>query len=183
MKNGFKEETMDREYLANLILSVFLGLLVIVAVTRFGSALTPKGLFVSDPHPSSVAKSMHSDVFLTKYTIVKEPNHKVKAVFYVRNNSQQDVKNLSVLCEFYGQNGSFLDRKRWFLGAQFPAGKETSMAPPQERYVNLGTTINCSIDDLQIAKAPAFTLHRATGGGHGKDDGGTDSHSHKASGH
>ena len=185
--NGFKEAAMDRKYFANLIFSICLGLLVIFALTKMSSALTPKGLLVKDSHPSSTAKSMSSDVFLTKYTIEKELNQRVKATFFVRNSGKQDVKNVHILCEFYAQDGTFLDRKKWFLGAEFPAGKETSVAPPQERYVNVGATVNCSIDDLQIAQAPTFVLHRPAGGGHGDghgdEHGAADDHHPKASAH
>ncbi len=174
---------MSKEYWANLIFSVFLACIVIVAVAGLGSALTPKGLFVQEPSLTSETKKMLSNVFLTRSTSIKDINRRVKTEFHVRNASQQDVENLTVLCDFFDDNGSFVDRKEWFLGAVFPAGKETSVAPPQERYLNTGATKDCRIVDLHIVKAPAFTLHRPENGGHGSADSSEGGHEPKSSSH
>ena len=178
---------MGKEFWANLILGVCLVSLAIFALANFGSALTPKGLFVGDPHPTAAAKAKSKEVFLVQHSMIKDVNKRFTANFKVQNTGKEDVENVEVLCEFYGDDNTYLDQKTWLLGTTFPAGEETSYSPPQERYINFGATVKCSIIDLQVAKAPAFTLHRAEGGGHDgghdEDHGGGHGHAPAASGH
>jgi len=92
------------------------------------------------------------------------------AGFVLRNSSDQDVKNINILCEFYGADGKFLDRKTWLLSGKIPAGETMQHNSVSERFVNTRAKgLQCSLVDFDIAKAPSFVLHRASGGHGGQE--------------
>jgi hypothetical protein len=160
---------MTRQYWANLALCIVLGALAIFFVTQVGSALTPKGLFVSEPKPSHEAEKMLQDVVLTKYQIGESLGKMVEADFYIQNNSGQSVKNVSVLCEFFDENGVYRDREIWKLAETISAQHQLKISSISRRFVNTGArALHCSITDFQLVKKPAFTLDRHVGGGHGQ---------------
>ena len=160
---------MTRQYWANLALCVVLGALVIFAITRVSSALTPKGLFMEEPKPSQVAKEMMQEVLLTKYQLSESQKNMVEADFYVQNKSAQTVKNIEVMCEFFDDNGQYKDRKAWVLAETVPPMHSLKLSSVSRRFVNTSAqALNCSIVDFQVAKPPAFVLERHVGGGHGE---------------
>jgi len=173
---------MSREYWANLILCGLLAVFAIFAVTRIGSALTPKGLLVSEPEPSKEAASLLDDVKLTQFSLVRGQQRQVAAEFYIQNNSHQDVKNVNILCEFFDENGSFLDREKWILYGTFPGGKEERFTSVSDRFIHVKGPVDCLITDLQPVKDPFFKLHRSTGGGHGEAESSAEGHGESKSG-
>lgn len=167
---------MTRQYWANLALCLVLGALAIFSVTQFGSALTARGLFVSDPEPSPEAEKMLQDVVLKRYQITEGLEKMVEADFYIQNDSVQNVKNITVYCEFYDENGLYRDRQFWKLAETIPAKQAVKISLVDKRFINTGSrTLNCSITDLQVVTKPVFTLDRHAGGGHGQavDPGGS----------
>lgn len=169
---------MSREYWANLILCIILGACVIYVVSGIGSVLTPKGLLVSDPEPSEEVSSFISDVKLTQFGITHGQDRQVSAEFYIHNNTEQDVKNVQILCEFFDADGSYLDREKWILYGTFPGGTEVKSTSVSDRYIHVKGPVDCRVADLQLAGGPIFKLHRSSGGGHGETpdsgDGGHD---------
>ncbi|HER63096.1 MAG TPA: hypothetical protein ENO11_03870 [Desulfobacteraceae bacterium] len=160
---------MTRQYWANLTLCILLGTLAIFSITRVGSILTPKGLFVSEPEPSPEAENILQDVLLAKYQITEGPNNMVEADFLIQNNSDHGVKNIIVLCEFFDENGLYMDRDIWKLAETIPAMHEVQLSSLSRRFVNTGAqALKCSITDLQLAGKPFFTLERHVAGGHGQ---------------
>ncbi len=156
---------MGKKFWANLALCVVIGGIFTFAVTNISSALTPKGLFVTEPKPSAEIAALIPEVQLVNYRLSESPGRMVHADFVVRNSSDQDVKNLKVLCEFYGADGKFLDRKTWLLSGKIPAGETMQHNSVNKRFVNTRARgLQCSLVDFDIVKAPSFVLHRASGG-------------------
>ena len=167
-KTVFKEGNMTREYFANLALCIVLGAVAIFSVTQVGSALTPKGLFVSEPEPSHDAKKMMQDVILTRYQIGESTKNMVEAEFYIQNNSSQSVKNINVSCDFFDETGKFRDKKGWKLAETIPGQNQKKIVSNSKRFVNTGArALNCAITDFQLAKESFFTLNRHVAEGHG----------------
>jgi hypothetical protein len=170
---------MGKKFWANVILCVFIGGVLSVVLTNISSALTPKGLLVSDPEPSPEAAALMSKVVLADYSLSEDPGHMVKGEFVVNNGSGVDVKNIDVLCEFFDKNGTYLDREQWLLSGQVPAGKAMRHSSIARRFVNTATqSTKCRIIDFQVASAPFFELHRVEGGhgGHAAVKGHGNSH-------
>lgn len=159
---------MTRQYFANLALCIVLGAVAIFSVTQVGSALTPKGLFVSEPEPSHDAKKMMQDVILTRYQIGESSKNMVEAEFYIQNNSSQSVKNITVSCDFFDETGKFRDRKGWKLAETISGQNQKKIVSNSKRFVNTGArALNCSITDFQLAKESFFILDRHVAEGHG----------------
>jgi hypothetical protein len=175
---------MTKEYWANLILCGFLLILAVFAMTRIGSVLKPKGLFVGEPEPAKEAASLLKKIRLTQFSFTQGEDHKVTADFYIRNNSTEDVKNLHVTCDLYDQNGVYMDREKWILFHTFPGAKEEKYTSVSQRLMNLKGPVECQIIDLEPVQEPFFKLHRSAGGGHGAShsEGGGHHESH-GSGH
>lgn len=173
-----REEYMSRKYMANLALCIVLGGLVIFSVTQVGSALTPKGLFVSELELSHQAEKMKQDVVLTKYQIVKTvKNNMVEADFYIRNDSVHDINNVSVSCDFFDENRKFRDRMVWKSAETIPGQNLVKITSVSRRYMNTNVKNSaCLITDFQLVKNSFFTLDRHTEEGHGNaaEEGGHD---------
>lgn len=158
---------MTRQFWANLALCVFLGSLAVFAVTRISSALTPKGLLVSEPKPSAEAAPLLKQILLEKYRVGENQDHVIVADFQIKNDSDQDVRNLAVLCEFYDDSAEFRDRKWWTLDETVPAGQTLTLTSTLRRFVNSqARALNCRLTDFQIVTEPFYALDRATAGGH-----------------
>ncbi len=157
------------DYLAKVALCIIMGLLVTFALTRLSSALTPQGLLASDPEPSAEAVPLLPKVVLAGYHIGEDQNHMVKAVFYLQNNSDQNVKDVNILCKFYNGKGAFMDRKLWTVSGTIPAGKGLKHTDLAHLFINSRSRVlSCRITDLKVARPPFFVLHRAPVG-HGEE--------------
>lgn len=179
---------MGKKFWANLTLCVVLGALFVFALTSAGSALTPKGLFVTEPEPSGEVAALLPKVQLVRYNLSEHQDKMVQADFVVRNSSEQDVKNLSVLCEFYGGDGKFLDRKTWLLSGTVPAGETRRHNSISRRFVHtrareLHRELQCALVDFDIAEPPSFVLHRVEGGHGGEHGAAADGHGSPAEHH
>ncbi len=160
---------MNKQFLANTALCVVLGGLVLIGVVNISSAVTTKGLMAKESEPSALMKELGDKVVLDKYLAGEEAGRIVKGNFYVTNHSDQDVKNLDVRCDFFGEKGNYLDQELWLLPAVTPAGKTKEYKTSSKRYIHTkAMAIRCKIVDLQLAKASFYTLQRsAAGEGHG----------------
>ncbi len=162
---------MGSKFWANVALCVFLGIVVVLGLSRLSSALTPKGLFVEEPQPSPEAAPLLSRVRLEDYGLSEGPGQMVRARFVVRNGSDRDIRDIDVLCEFYDRSGRYVDRKLWLLADPVPAGKTVERSSVERRFINTraGGT-RCRIADFHLVKEPFFRLHRVEGE-HGAEHG------------
>jgi len=127
---------MSKQYWANLALSLILGLLAIFAVANLSTALTPKGLLATEPRPSAEAAALLPQVVLAKYQVGESQDRVVEANFHVQNKSGKDVKNIEVMCEFFDEQGGYVDRERWLLAETVPAGQAVRLNQAARRFVN-----------------------------------------------
>jgi hypothetical protein len=133
--------------------------------------LTPRGLLAKAPQPSSGIEKLVDQVVLTQYNAGEDAGHMVKAEFQVQNTSDQDVRNITVSCDFFDETGRYLDNKMWLIDGVVPAGKTIQQVFVDKRYVNTrAMALNCKIVDLKAAVTPLFALHRAAESGHGEGE-------------
>lgn len=159
------EDKMGKKFWANLALCVILGGIVIFTLTNIGSVLTSKGLFISERKPSPVATALLPDVQLLKYHLAEERERMVRAAFVVKNNSDQDIRNIKVSCEFYGPHGKYFDRKIWLLGGKVSAGKILRYNSVGKRFVHSrASAYRCELMDFSLDSPPFFVLHKGEGG-------------------
>jgi hypothetical protein len=171
---------MGKKFWANIILCVFIGIVASAVLAKIPSALTPKGLLVTDPEPSAEAAPLMDKVVLADYNLAENPGQMVNGEFIVKNTSDKDVKNIDILCDFYDGSAKFLDREEWLLSGRIPAGKTMRHASVARRFVNTGSKdMKCRIVNFEVAGAPFFKLHRVEGGHHGH----AEAEGHEAAGH
>ncbi len=165
---------MTRQYWANLALCILLGSLAIFSITQIGSALAPKGLFVSDHKPSHGTEGSNENVVLTRYQVGENGKNIVEADFHIENKLEKNIKNVRILCEFYDNKGRYRDRQKWILPETIPAMDDMRISSVSKRYVNTGArALSCSIIDYQLVKKPIVALERHVGEGHGEASGAT----------
>ena len=162
---------MGKKFWANVILCVFIGVLASVVLANIH--LTPKGMQVTDPEPSSEAAPLMDKVTLADFKLAKGAEHVVMGEFTVSNISDKEIKNIDVLCEFFDGAGKYLDREQWLLAGRVPAGKTLHHSSAARRFVHTRSQkTECRIVDFEVARAPFFELHRVEGGhgtgGHGE---------------
>lgn len=161
---------MDKDFLANSLLSVFLGGVAMFAVSHVSSALTPRGVLAKAPQPSCRAEKLLDQVVLSRYNAGEDAGHMVKAEFQVQNASDKDVRNVTVSCDFFDDGGRYLDNKQWLIDGVVPAGKTAQYVFVDRRFVHTrAMALNCKIVDLKVAGAPLFSLHREAERGHGEE--------------
>ena len=171
---------MGKKFWANIILCVFIGGVASVVLANINTALTTKGLLAADPEPSTEAAALMDKVVLADYNLVENPGHMVNGEFIVKNTSEQEIKNVDVLCEFFDGSDKYLDREQWLLSGSVPAGKTMRHASVARRFVHTGSKgMKCRIVDFEVAQSPFFELHRVEGG-HG--DAGAGGHEAAAQG-
>jgi len=159
---------MTKKFWANLALSLVLGSLAIVAVTKISSALTPKGLFITEPQPSAEAAQLLSHVFLVNYDLVVKPDHMYEASFQISNKSHTAVKNINVLCEFTDKEGQYADRQWWKLNEVVPPAHTINISSVSRRFVSTKIwNVGCRVANFELVEEPFFSLDKAAGGGHG----------------
>lgn len=159
---------MSKQFWANLALSVVLGGLVIFAVANFSTAITARGLLVTEPEPSAAAAPLLPQVVLTRFEVGESLNRVVEANFYVQNKSDRDVKNIEVLCEILDARKNPVDREQWTLFETVPAGQSVRLSQVARRFVSTRARgLKCGIVDLQPAEKPFFSLARVAAAGHG----------------
>ncbi len=156
---------MGKKFWANIILCIFIGGVASVVLANIGTALTPKGLLVSDPEASPEAAPLMDKVILTDYKLSLEPDRMVNGEFVVSNASDKDIKNIDVMCEFFDSADKFLDREQWLLSGSIPAGETMSRSSSGRRFINTAfKDKTCRIVDFEVAGASFFTLNRVEGG-------------------
>ena len=172
---------MGKKFWANIILCVFIGGVASVVLANINSALKPKGLLATDPEPSVDAAALMDKVILADYNLVENPGHMVDGEFFVRNISDNEIKNVDVLCEFFDGDRKYLDQEQWLLSDSVPAGKTIRHASVARRFVHTGSRgMQCRIVDFEVVQPSFFELHRVEGG-HG--DAGAEGHESATQGH
>jgi len=165
---------MTRQYWANLALCILLGAFVLFSISRIGSALTPKGLFVVEPSPSSDAEKVLKDVLLVEYPpIINDiEDSMVTAEFLVRNDSAHSVKSITVLCDFEDEKEQHRDRKVWTFAERVTPGEQKPLRSISKLYLNRSARFSaCRITDLQLVEKPFFALERHVSEEHGGSSG------------
>lgn len=166
-----KEGPMTKQFWANLALCTILAIVAIFFVIRAGSALTPKGLFVDEPEPSAEAAALLDKVELVQYEILKDPEKMVEASFFVQNDSDQDIDDITIVCDFYDkedvESAEFRDRKIWKFAQAVPAGSHGELTSVAKRFIHSDAkAYDCSIADFEVVSESFFTLERHAGGSH-----------------
>ncbi len=87
--------------------------------------------------------------------------NKVDASFSLRNNSDIEVKNISIFCTFHDSLGKQWGDSRWAFFKAIPPGKSLQVSVTDKRYIShkaLSQESRCAIVDL-VAESSGEVTH------------------------
>lgn len=112
-------------------------------------------------------------VFLEKYDIkFGQVANRVDASFSLRNDSDVEVKNISIFCTFHDNLGKQWGDSRWGFFKTIPPGESQQVSVPDKRYVShkaLSHKSRCEIVDL-VADPISKATHAAKSEKHDSEE-------------
>lgn len=122
--------------------------------------------------PSVMATALKDTVVLAASEVaVQQEGHMALAAFSILNDSDQDVKNIEILCVLIDDAGEEQGRNKWVLYDTIQAHSSVTFSDTSKMYISeRATSAQCQIVDLQEATAPLIAVHRGSAAGHGTED-------------
>lgn len=98
--------------------------------------------------------------------------NKVDASFSLRNDSEVEVKNISIFCTFHDSSGKQWGDSRWAFFKTIPQGESQHISVPDKRYIShraLSQKSRCEIVDL-VAEPTGEVMHAAKSEKHDSEE-------------
>lgn len=165
---------MDVKFLGKIAISALIFGLGAYAFQTFNTTCDVTSLLLPPVEPSERAAELADGVILASSEMaVQQEGHMARAGFVIYNNSDQDIKNIEILCTLMDNTGTEQGRDKWVIYDTIKAHSSGSFSSTTKRYVSdLATASQCQIVDLQKATGPLIAVHRASAGGHDGHDAG-----------
>ena len=116
---------------------------------------------------SSAVTQLAENLVLEDYDVkFGQAGNKVDASFSVRNDSDIEVKNISIFCTFHDSSGKQWGDSRWAFFKTIPPGESQQVSVADKRYIShkaLSHKSRCEIVDL--VAGPAGEAMQATKSG------------------
>jgi len=163
---------MNRKFWGNIGLGAVIVCLVAFAVTKISASSGVESLFLSKVKVSdATAELLHSVELVRSSVNVPQSGHIVDASFAIENRGEHDIKNISILCTLFNTTGKEQGRDKWIVYDTVKSQDHGMFTFSNKKFVsNSAVRSECQIVDLEVVKAPRFTVHHgSTGasGGHG----------------
>ncbi len=154
---------MDKVRWAKVVLCLVVGILAALGLAGLSSALTPKGLFMNAVKPSSAAEEL-AKIQLVNYELGQSPGNMVSTTFLVRNDSDENIKNVQLLCEFFDGEGRYLDRAKWLMNTIITAGETKSLESTERKFIHSKrVSYQCAVHGFQVVRPAFYSLHGKSG--------------------
>ena len=165
---------MNGKFWGNIGLGAVIVCLVAFAVTKISASSGVEGLFLPEVKVSdSTAELLHSVELVRSAVKVPKDGHIVDASFAIENRGEHDIKNISILCTLFNATGKEQGRNKWIVFDTVKSQERGMFAFSDKKFISDSAVLSeCQIVDLEIAKAPLFTVHRGSAG----HDAGADDH-------
>jgi hypothetical protein len=150
------------------ISAVILGLGMFAAHT-FNTTPDIAKLLLPPVQPSATAQKLLNDVSLLHSEVaVQEKGHLAQATFAINNNSNQDIKNVTILCTLLDSKGKEQGRDKWVAYDTIKAHTHGMFSHTSKMFIsNKASATQCQIVDVELTQAPLIAIHRASAEGHG----------------
>ncbi len=145
---------MERKQWANIVI-VLVGLSVIaLGVKRFAEAPDIVSLFNPEVAVSNTVEILGNTVDIDSAVLnINQVSKRVKAVFILTNRSARTVRDISISCNFYNDNGDFWGRGRWNILQTLEPGRSDRYVVSDTRYISHNAIADksvCKIVDLSL---------------------------------
>jgi hypothetical protein len=162
---------MDGKFIGKIAISaVIFGLGAFVFQT-FHDTPDVASLLLPPMQPTVTAEKFADAVILTGSEVaVQQEGHMARAGFAISNDSNQDVKNIEILCILMDDTGTEQGRDKWVIYDTVKAHSDEVFTYTTKMYVSdLATSSQCQIVDVEEATAPLIAVHRGSAAGHGEN--------------
>jgi len=166
---------MDGKFMGKIAISaVIFGVGAFVFQT-FQDTPDMTSLLLPPVQPTVTAEKFADTVLLTGSEVaVQQEGHMARAGFAISNDSNQDVKNIEILCVLLDDTGTERGRDKWVIYDTVKAHSDEIFTYTTKMYVSdLATSSQCQIVDMEEATAPLIAVHRGGAAGHGDSHDGT----------
>lgn len=160
---------MDSKFGAKIAISaVILGLAMFVFNT-FSTTPDVSKILLPPVQPSATARELLDTVVLTRSEIaVQEKGHLARAAFAIENSSDQDIKNIEILCTLFDAAGAEQGRDKWVIYNTVKAHSNGVFSHTTKMYVtNKASSSQCQIVDMERVTSPLIAIHRGAAKGPG----------------
>ncbi|MBU0945327.1 MAG: hypothetical protein KJ804_10080 [Proteobacteria bacterium] len=164
---------MNGKFWGNVGLSVVLVGLLSFAYGKVSASSGVQGLFLPEVKVSASTEALLHSVALVRSEVkVHADNLQVDSSFSIENKSEQDIKNVAILCTLFDSQNREQGRDKWVVYDTVKSQGNGDFTFSDKRYIS-DTVVrsDCQIVDIQVAKAPFISVHRVAagqGGGHEK---------------
>lgn len=157
---------MNGKFWGNIGLGAVIVCLVAFAVTKISASSGVEGLFLPEVKVSdSTAELLHSVELVRSSVRVPQTGHIVNASFAIENRGKHDIKNISILCTLFNAAGKEQGRDKWIVFDTVKTQEHGMFTFSNKKFVsNSAVRSECQIVDLEVVKAPLFTVHRGSAG-------------------
>jgi len=160
---------MDGKFIGKIAISaVIFGLGAFVFQT-FRDAPDATSLLLPPVQPTIIAEKLANTVVLTDSEVaVQQEGHMARAGFAISNDSNQDIKNIEILCVLLDDTGAEQGRDKWVIYDTVKAHSDEVFSYTTKMFVSdRATSTQCQIVDMEEATAPLIAVHRGSAAGHG----------------
>lgn len=157
---------MNGKFWANIGLGAVIACLVAFTVTKISASSGVEGLFLPEVKVSdSTAELLHSVKLVRSAVKIPREGHIVDASFVIENWGERDIKNISILCTLFNAIGKEQGRNKWIVYDTVKSQERGMFAFSDKKFISGSVDLSeCQIVDLEVAKAPVFTVHRGAAG-------------------
>jgi len=158
---------MNGKFWGNVGLSVVILLLLAFAVTKFGASTSGiAGVLLPEVKVSDSAEELlHSVTLLHSAVKIEKGTQMVDASFAIENKGGHAIKNISILCTLFDNNGREQGRDKWIVFDTVKSHGQGMFTFFDKKFISDSVVrSDCRIVDMQIARAPKVQAHGATTG-------------------
>lgn len=157
---------MNGKFWGNIGLSAVIFCLVAFAVIKISMSSGVEDLFLPEVKVSdSTAELLHSVKLVRSAVKVRETGHIVDASFAIENQGGHAIKNVSILCTLFNAAGQEQGRNKWTAFDTVESKGRGMFTFSDKKFIsNSVVRSECRIVDLEVVKAPRFTVHRGSAG-------------------
>lgn len=164
---------MDGKFWGKITISAVILGLAMFAFNTLTTTSDATKLLLPPVQASAIVEQLQDTVILARSEVaVQEKGHLARAAFAIDNSSDQDIKNIKVLCTLLDNAGNEQGRDQWVIYDTIKAHANGTFSYTSKMYVsNRATASQCQIVDMEIATAPLIAVHRGNAesqGGHQK---------------
>ena len=164
---------MNSKFWSKIGISTVIFGLFVLAFNTFNKSPDMTTLLLPPVMASATTQELLDTVILAHSEVaVQEKGHLTRAAFAIDNNSNNDIKNIEILCTLMDNAGTEQGREKWVIYDTIKAHANGIFSSTSKKYVsNRASASQCQIVDMERTQSPLIAIHRGSAAGSGHGDG------------